>query len=678
MPNPAYIIQLHHIVSSESKQIGKLGTTWAELYSRKLPLPPTFIINAQTINEIKDYNHLEEKIQEILRLVDWQSLNSITSASNQIRNTITRQKIPHHISQNLLKAYHSVIHNKPVQIKISHTPNSVVMDIPKSQHVQGDANLIQSLLHMWAELYQPYNLQYYGKNILEQGIGSYAFLVHQDLPKSTKITSYSKDPRTNDKTKSLITIDQKEITYDLINHTFSQKNIEIEKTIANNDLINTIASLTQDLKRHKLSHLKLDWSVNDGKAFVDAMQELSDQEETRDQKTPFKITGQVIIPGLTSGHGAKQILKHSTNPILICSHITRHHLAHLNQLSGIVTSQPPTQLITQILIKKKIPVVLIPQRYHPLFVDKNIVINNATLTVSHKFGFGPSYPDQQTQNDNKKYLAVGGNISTVELTRSQHSDGLYFDFFAILSQLNLHPMEAIQKKNKVISALDDYFSKYTKKHLHSVLFKSIYENSHQLSQLNNGHKHESLEINPDLGFRGSIRYLSNPQLLKFELELIDYLSQRYSIDVAWISGYNRHFSELKTIVQLIKDYNIKHKSSIKIWMEINTPAEVLTFDHYPSAEFTGIILNFESLHSLYFAVDTNSQSFSGLYPEDITVYQKIIRELKSKNTDLPIFAKLYKNNAQIIKELYNDINGYICLPQYVDTTRYQTKNTYYA
>lgn len=109
---------------------GGKGASLSEMYNNKFPIPPGFMITAQTFGYFMEKSGLNVKVKQILDNTDVEDTKKLNDASKTIRALIENTPLPKEISEAIIEAYDVLDINKP-------DTNSVkkgALDILKSAH----------------------------------------------------------------------------------------------------------------------------------------------------------------------------------------------------------------------------------------------------------------------------------------------------------------------------------------------------------------------------------------------------------------------------------------------------------------------------------------------------------------------------------------------------------------
>lgn len=154
--------------------------------------------------------------------------------------------------------------------------------------------------------------------------------------------------------------------------------------------------------------------------------------------------------------------------------------------------------------------------------------------------------------------------------------------------------------------------------------------------LEGGEQYEPVEINPMFGFRGTFRYLYDPELFSLELEAIKLVRNTMQLKNLWLAlPFVRTVSELTKIKKIITDAGLYRSTSFKLFMVAEVPSNVILLDKFIEAGIDGVTIGINDLTMLTLGIDPrNSEIAQKQYYEDEAVLWSIEKIIKT--------AKKYK------------------------------------
>ncbi len=234
--------------------------------------------------------------------------------------------------------------------------------------------------------------------------------------------------------------------------------------------------------------------------------------------------------------------------------------------------------------------------------------------------FQSSYAKPLIPTATKLYI----NITKEEDPRSvaiTPSDGVGFlDGSWIVKHLGIHPKELIQKKRekeleeKVADVVEKYCKTFTPR---PVIYSFSNLNSSEHLQLKESKLHENREQNPHLGYRGALRYTSNPELLHIELEAIKRVRNKAGLKNIWIMlPFVRTIKELEEMKKIISSTGLYRSPTLKFWLSLDTPSSALLIEDFLKIGVDGVCLNIDHMSSFLLGVDFKNPELSHLYQKD--------------------------------------------------------------
>jgi pyruvate,water dikinase len=164
------------------KDVGGKGFNLVKLTNAGFPVPEAFFITTKAYEAFVEENELKEEILDIIKKINYDDVNSLQRASEEIKKIIVEAKMPDKIREEIIddykKLYGAPALNldfvKPMDMPFVAVRSSGVMeDIEKASsagqyetflNIKGDENLIKAVQKCWASLYTPRVIYYRHKN----------------------------------------------------------------------------------------------------------------------------------------------------------------------------------------------------------------------------------------------------------------------------------------------------------------------------------------------------------------------------------------------------------------------------------------------------------------------------------------------------------------------------------
>lgn len=84
---------------------GGKGANLSEIYNMDVPVPPGFVVTAQAYRYFIEKNNIDDKIIEILGMIDYENTKQLDEKTNEIRELILKSKLPKNLEEDILEAY---------------------------------------------------------------------------------------------------------------------------------------------------------------------------------------------------------------------------------------------------------------------------------------------------------------------------------------------------------------------------------------------------------------------------------------------------------------------------------------------------------------------------------------------------------------------------------------------
>jgi pyruvate,water dikinase len=131
-------------------------------------------------------------------------------------------------------------------------------------------------------------------------------------------------------------------------------------------------------------------------------------------------------------------------------------------------------------------------------------------------------------------------------------------------------------------------------------------------ELHGGEAHESPEINPFIGYRGSYRLLSDHLLFDQEINILKKIRDQGLTNLNLIIPFVRSVMELIEIKRHLASLGLNRHPSFKLFLSIDTPATALSLSTYLDVGLDGLSVNLDHLIPLCLGIDPNSANMSQL------------------------------------------------------------------
>ncbi len=190
--NPA-----HQFSQLPKAEVGAYALELAHLSQLGIPLPSSYCIPVSTFKKIAQHNQLLVKVRPLVRKLQAELEPRLKEKTlNQVRSLIKNQTVPHQVTKKLWQFYDQKLDKDFVRLTASPS-QGFVTQYKREDNIQGQANLVESLLKLWSRnitLIQLKQLNYFPVAIVVQ---------KQAQPIASGVC-YTRDTKTGDKTQITI------------------------------------------------------------------------------------------------------------------------------------------------------------------------------------------------------------------------------------------------------------------------------------------------------------------------------------------------------------------------------------------------------------------------------------------------------------------------------------------
>ncbi|MCA9824598.1 MAG: phosphoenolpyruvate synthase, partial [Dehalococcoidia bacterium] len=138
--------------------------------------------------------------------------------------------------------------------------------------------------------------------------------------------------------------------------------------------------------------------------------------------------------------------------------------------------------------------------------------------------------------------------------------------------------------------------------------------TNEYANLDGGDRFEEVEENPMIGYRGASRYVREPDVFALELEAIKLVRSEFS-NLKVMVPFVRTPIELRRVKELIAESGLLTDGSLKLWMMVEVPSNVLILDRFIDEGIDGISIGSNDLTQLVLGVDRDSEKLADTFDE---------------------------------------------------------------
>lgn len=371
---------------------GGKGANLGELTNSGVPVPPGFVVLAQSYFTFLDENNLRPQIHKILSVCDINDPHQLASASKKIRKIILTTEIPHRIAMEIMKAYAKLGSKTAVAVRSSATAE----DLPEASfagqndsflNIVGDANVLMRVRDCWASLFGERSIFYRETQKFDHFKVGIAVPVQKMIQSEVSGVMFTVDPISQDKdtlvieaiyglgdyiVQGVVTPDhyessktkkeilKKNIALQVIMETRSEHEVKESKVLkAYQDkqklpdkYILQLTEIGRKIQEHYFKPQDIEWALEKGKLYIIQARPITTLGRAQSQEIKGAgVTGKEVIlkgapaaPGLVSGPvqivtDIKFLDKVKKGDIMVTDMTTPDFVPAMRRAAGIITNR---------------------------------------------------------------------------------------------------------------------------------------------------------------------------------------------------------------------------------------------------------------------------------------------------------------------------------------------------
>ncbi len=188
-------------------EAGGKGASLGELTAAGIPVPPGFVVLAESFEQFLKETDLDVEIEAVLKKVSHKDINSVEKASEKIRAMIAGAKMPKDIGEDIKKHF-KLLKAKFVAVRSSATAEDSSTDAWAGQLETylnvTEKDLLRSVQKCWSSLFTPRAIFYRFEKKLHKKFVSVAVVVQEMVQSEISGICFTVHPVTKDHNQMVI------------------------------------------------------------------------------------------------------------------------------------------------------------------------------------------------------------------------------------------------------------------------------------------------------------------------------------------------------------------------------------------------------------------------------------------------------------------------------------------
>ncbi len=203
-----YVIKFEDLTKDDIGIAGGKGANLGELTQANIPVPPGFVVTAETYDKFMQDTGIFNKVMDIIDEIDINNTKELQEAAEEIKEIIIATPMPDDISTMILEAY------KQLSMKVGEDEADVAVrssataeDLPEASfagqqdtylHVKGDQEVLKYVQKVWASLFEARAIFYREENNFEHSKVLIAVVVQQMVDSDKAGVMFTVNPSTGE------------------------------------------------------------------------------------------------------------------------------------------------------------------------------------------------------------------------------------------------------------------------------------------------------------------------------------------------------------------------------------------------------------------------------------------------------------------------------------------------
>ncbi len=204
-----YVIKFEDLTKNDIGIAGGKGANLGELTQAGIPVPPGFVVTAETYYKFMQDTGIFNSVMDILEEVDINNTKQLQKAADEIKKIIIETPIPEDISTMIIEAYNqlSIRVGEEDGADVAIRSSATAEDLPEASfagqqdtflHVQGIDQVIEYVRKCWASLFEARAIFYREENDFEHSKVYIAVVVQQMVDSDKAGVMFTVNPSTGE------------------------------------------------------------------------------------------------------------------------------------------------------------------------------------------------------------------------------------------------------------------------------------------------------------------------------------------------------------------------------------------------------------------------------------------------------------------------------------------------
>ena len=451
-----YVEKFENISKEDVGIAGGKGANLGELTQAEIPVPPGFVVTAETYNKFMNDTGIFDNIMNILNGLDIDDTKKLQETSKKIKKIIVDTHIPDEISKLIIEAYNALCQDVGVEdVLVAIRSSATAEDLPEASfagqqdtflNIHGSDAVVEYVRRCWASLFEARAIFYREENNFEHSKVYIAVVVQEMVEAEKAGVMFTVNPSTGEDvaliegswglgeavvsgsvTPDTYYVDKK--SNEILSFTVANKKVMFEKVatgetkqvdvpeslrdkrVLSEEELVELTEMGKRIQEHYSAPQDTEWAFLEGKLYMlqsRPITTLNEDEAEGTESTSDLENREIIVkglgasPGMASGtvktiHDIDELDKIKSGDILVTTMTTPDMVPAMKRSSGIITDEGGITCHAAIISRE-------------LGIPCIVGTGNATETIKE---------NTKVTIDGKKGLAYEGEFEIKEEKRDQ-------------------------------------------------------------------------------------------------------------------------------------------------------------------------------------------------------------------------------------------------------------------
>ncbi|HLC93575.1 MAG TPA: phosphoenolpyruvate synthase [Patescibacteria group bacterium] len=737
--NSAHVLWFRQIRKEDIPIVGGKGANLGEMYHAEIPVPNGFVVTSGAYFDFVKTTSLKQKILTELSGMDVNDSKELQAASKRIKTAIMAAEMPEKLKKEIGEYYQELsgTHDRLVAVRSSATAEDLPDASFAGQqetylNITGYENVVKNVQKCWASLFEARAIFYRSTNGYDHLKVGIAVPVQLMVQSDVSGIMFTVNPLTNNRdevsieaayglgqpvvsgevTPDQFIIDKKTVkikskhlskqTWQLTLHgkTPISKAFQ-EKQKMSDAFVKKLSKIGINIEEHYGRPQDIEWGMENNKLYIVQSRPVTtlNKEEKGEvrQIDPAKV-GKFLLEGLAASPGvgkgpvkiigkASEINRVKQGDILVAIMTNPDFVPAMKRASAILTDEGGRTSHAAIVSRELgIPAVVGSGQATKILKDGEVItvdgsegrVYEGDLTVMVEAKDLPKIDTQNLKTATKIYVNLaepdladeiaGRNVDGIGLLRAEF----------MIAQIGTHPRKFIKdkKEKEFVKQLSEGLETFTQAfHPRPVVYRFTDFRSNEYANLKGGQEFEKEEPNPMIGFRGTGRYLDDPEVFKLEIEAIKIVRNKQGYkNLHVMFPFVRTLDQLRDVKKLMASHGLRRSGAFKVWMMVEIPSNVILLDEFIKEGIDGVSVGTNDLTMLTLGVDRDNEkvakTYSEMDPAVLASLEKIVTTSKKHRITCSICGQAPSVYPELVEKLVHwGITSVSLSPDVIDKTR---------